>query len=691
MTPAAYALRGRLSGLEAAFIEVALKRAAVASALRYEDVLRLVSALVDRTRQPLDKTPPQTVTELAKVISVTEDIATRVLKSLDADDVVRQRGDAKDQMTSWQLDHAYLAPPILRLERQYDKWQKLLEERARIYAEASWQQKWSALLPVATQAQLFVARLRGSLHYGQHRAYAFISLARELPFIVILGSVAGLTWVANEYEAAGQIEVQLAQSGSGEFGADEIVNGLAQVATRSAVIRWRVTHDIFNARIQARLFSSAPEPILRSLVRLDSSRFDALIREHVTAEALQQEDERLRAAAGALVGATSFAALAKDTKLAFEKVMRESLTSNSEHIDLKQIADGISKIAPTLSKDDPAIIEWLATLREVLVTSTDDRSSALSQAYVAFATRLEDGDPHAADEAAALREALLRTGNHALQLDAWPRAYAAVAARLKEGDPRAADEATALREALTDAEYISQFEPLGLAYAAVVARLKEGDPRAADEAAALREVLLKTTDPSKLSALTRAYVAVAAKLREGDARAADEAAALWEALLRTGNPLQLDAWARAYAAVAARLQEGDARAADEAAALREALLRTGNPLQLDAWARAYAAVAARLQEGDARAADVATALREVLVETEDPEQRDALASTYVAVAARLKEGDSRAADEAVSLLNVLFVAELSQARRLDASLCGCGRQAGERRSPRRGRSRRAAQ
>jgi hypothetical protein len=53
----------------------------------------------------------------------------------------------------WQLDHAYLAQPILHIERERDQWHLLLEERARAFAEASWRGKWGALLPLRTQAR----------------------------------------------------------------------------------------------------------------------------------------------------------------------------------------------------------------------------------------------------------------------------------------------------------------------------------------------------------------------------------------------------------------------------------------------------------------------------------------------------------------------------------------------------------
>ena len=59
LTLAAYARAGRVSGLEVAFVAGALSKAARIAALREDSpILRMVIALVDRTRQPPDKGPP---------------------------------------------------------------------------------------------------------------------------------------------------------------------------------------------------------------------------------------------------------------------------------------------------------------------------------------------------------------------------------------------------------------------------------------------------------------------------------------------------------------------------------------------------------------------------------------------------------------------------------------------------------
>jgi hypothetical protein len=134
LTPAAYARTGRLAGLEAAFVAGAITRAARVAALREEDVLQLLLPLIDRTRQPPDKGPPQPAKALAETAGVPEHAASRALERLETDEIVRPRSELQDAV-GWQLDHAYLAQPLLRIERERDQWHRLLEERARAYAE----------------------------------------------------------------------------------------------------------------------------------------------------------------------------------------------------------------------------------------------------------------------------------------------------------------------------------------------------------------------------------------------------------------------------------------------------------------------------------------------------------------------------------------------------------------------------
>jgi hypothetical protein len=210
LTPAAYGRAGRVAGLEAASVNGAIVAAALAGKVITKDqMLSLLLALVDRTRQPPDKAPPRTANELAAIAQMPDEAAALVLAALEADEIIRRR-DSEGGTTAWQLDHAYLAQPILRLERERDQWRRLLEESARSYADATWRRKWRTLLPIRAQIRLLAARFQGQLQYGGHRGYALISLARGLPVMLAVGLVGAAGWAVNEYEAASTIENQLA-------------------------------------------------------------------------------------------------------------------------------------------------------------------------------------------------------------------------------------------------------------------------------------------------------------------------------------------------------------------------------------------------------------------------------------------------------------------------------------------------
>ena len=252
-----------------------------------------------------------------------ESAAGRALERLEADEILRPRSELQDIATRWQLDHAYLAQPILRIERERDLWHQLLAERARSYAEASWRDKWAALLPLGLQARLVGARLQRRFRYGDQRVYALKSLSRAMPAILILGVIAGLSWAATEWDAARQIAGEMARNGDPM--SDDAAAGLADLVGRSWVARWRVARDIFSQPQDAEWFAVAPGPVVRAWARLDPDRLDNLVRANVTPEALAQPNYRLKAAATSLVGETSLAALADGTRVSFERTVGETL------------------------------------------------------------------------------------------------------------------------------------------------------------------------------------------------------------------------------------------------------------------------------------------------------------------------------------------------------------------------------
>ena len=186
LTSKSYLRAGRVGGLEAALVWDAIERAASAADLQSTEVLRLACALVDRTRQPANSGPPQTVSDLASALSIKASVVEAALRALASNKITRPQFGAASADSSWRLDHAYLARPLLRLERDQDRWRLLLAERARIYADSDWRHRWQALLSLKEQVGLLVARLRGRLRYGEYRQFALKSLLRGAPALALL-------------------------------------------------------------------------------------------------------------------------------------------------------------------------------------------------------------------------------------------------------------------------------------------------------------------------------------------------------------------------------------------------------------------------------------------------------------------------------------------------------------------------
>lgn len=648
LTPAAYTRAGRVAGLEASFVSSAIAKAARAATLRDEDALHLISALVDRTRQPPDKAPPRTLTELARIIGATETVTSRALYRLEADEVVHRRGDAEGETSSWQLYHAYLAEPIVHIERERDQWRKLLAERARAYDDATWwDRRWRALLPLRTQARLFVARLRGHFHYGEYRGYALRSLVRGLPVFASIGLLAGLTWFTSEYEKGAQIEAQIFASDDFRL-SDDAAIGLADLAASSAVTRWRITRDIFTTPTFAERFFKSPESTLRALLLLDASRLNAVVTTYVTPDSLRQSEPRLRAAVGRLVKATSYLALTDEGKAAFERALKESLSKDSGTVDLFVVADGVRSIASALSNGDERAAQWLVVLRSAVFNfKGSSRPWALSPAYEAMLSKMAAGDPRVESERVALLDAIGKTKD-VDQILALMQAYVAVTTKLNNSssDP---DVLGVLHDTIAKSKDFAMLQWLLHPYVALVDRLKDGDPRVMDVLAALRVADIPSFDPRRdwPSVWSQTYASIATRIKVGDPRLGDELAALRDFI--HGNTRIIfqgyESWARTYMAMATKLKNEDANTPNELAALREAIRIAKSPYPLSNLATTYGAVATKLKDGDPNAVDVLAALRVAVVETGSPQELSLLKDAYATVATNLKKGDLRILDE----------------------------------------------
>jgi hypothetical protein len=650
LTPAAYARIGRLAGLEAAFVAGALTKAARVAGLSDDSaILRMLTSLVDRDRQPPDKTPPKATGELAAVAALPEDIAAAALKQLEGDEVLRKRGDSEKEATVWQLDHAYLAQPVLRIERERDQWRHLLAERARAYADASWRSKWSALLPVVTQIQLLVARMKGRFRYAGYRTYALKSATRSLPAIAVLALLAALAWAAKEYDAAANIVQSLA--GSQYKLTDYSAAGLAQLTSRGWITRWRVENETFNSRQPAEWFAANPQPILRALVRLDPDRFDALVRTNVTAQALSQPDRPLRAAAGELAKASSPAALSDSTRKAFESVVLETIQSPSNTADFEAAGTAIETSIAALPDGSQDASRWLVALREAIGTKHDFyQISWLAHDYAAAATKMVGTDSHAPQVLAAMRAA-----NSEFQLYPHPfgEAYTAIIGKMSSADPQITGELAALRSATTHPHGNDGFSFLATAYAAVIAKVRSTDPRLTDELAMLRNSMTKSTDPDALSALATMYASAVARIDDADSRAGEELVALGNIIMQSGVDTRRIALAKAYAAVVAKLGIGDPHASEILNTLPEAIRKATDTDQLATLAQAYVALKTRVAGTSSHVPEVLGALRSTIVKTGNSVLLEVLGRTYASLAATLGDAGPVVSQEIIQIRDAL--------------------------------------
>jgi hypothetical protein len=536
-TLAAYTRAGRLGGLEAAFVAGAIARAARSAALREEDMLRLLLPLIDSTRQPPDKGPPQSRVQLAEEAQVSEIAAGRALERLEADEVVRTRNEFEDAAVGWQLDHAYLAQPILHIERERNHWHLLLVERARAYAEATWRRKWSTLLPLGIQVQLFGARLRQRFRYGEERQYAWRSLLRAIPIFTSLAFLAIGAWLSVT-DTSRQL-VTLAQAYAAVAAAPKVVD----------------TH--------------APEVLagLREAMgkSWDPAHYSNFLEAYTAVVGTLKEAEPL--AAEELAG------------------LREEIGKTTLSDRRNDLAQAYRMLAGKLKEDDPLAAEELVRLREsVDKTATLFPLDAFVQAYAILVGKLKDGDPLAAEECVRLREAIGNTTSR-YKLGALAQAYAAVADKLEEAGPDAAKELAKLREGIGKTEYLDQLTALTHAYTVVAGRLKDANTNAAEDLTEAREAIGeeigRSTDPYRLHDLAEAYAAVTGTLRKADAGGAHALAALRAAISKTTDSGQISALAQAYVMVAGVVKEADPQAPKVLTKLRESIGKT-IPLSLRA-------------------------------------------------------------------------------------------------------------
>jgi hypothetical protein len=200
--------------------------------------------------------------------------------------------------------------------------------------------------------------------------------------------------------------------------------------------------------------------MIRALLGLDQQRFESLVAQNVTTEALRQPDVRLRAAASWLAAVTSPAALSDSAKVAFRQALSDSLKGDLRDIDVFPLSTAINSIAGAMSEGDPDALKWMALLRNAMVKYGGDFKDfppprllnalpVLRRTYARLAEKVRLSDPGAADERAAVRMSAVAS-KVLVRQQALGAAYAVLNRRLGGDDDRLSDILTVFRAELTD-------------------------------------------------------------------------------------------------------------------------------------------------------------------------------------------------------------------------------------------------
>jgi DNA-binding transcriptional ArsR family regulator len=397
MTVGAYDRAGGVPGLEATFVSLAIDAAVRMSGLSEPRILDLLLALVDEKRQPPAKGAPLMTGQIAEKMRVRPEAVRVALAALADREIVRARGEPSEPTTTWQLDHDYLARPIVWLKGERERWSDLLISRAKAFQESGndLRRRYAASLSLREQAAIAIARLRGRLRYGEATGFVLLSLLFSV--LTIGGSTlggGGLAWAALQYDRASRLEATLAGMGLGPFLYTSVTqrerSGLLTLADASFLVRRLVTRDTFQRADNAEMFSRKPNELFRALVGLNVSRARSVVISYVARPVTPGDDPALRDAAIQLAKAGGPALGSGDAATALKPVLAAITQPNVPSFQLDALAQAYQAVAAKLPKSEAhaaeALKPVLAAITQPNVSS--DQLDALARAYQAVAAKL---------------------------------------------------------------------------------------------------------------------------------------------------------------------------------------------------------------------------------------------------------------------------------------------------------------
>ncbi|TMJ57844.1 MAG: hypothetical protein E6G90_02010 [Alphaproteobacteria bacterium] len=315
LTVAAYERADGSAGLEARFIEDRIDKAARLHGATGERVRAALLAMVDPITG--QKTVERRTEELLSGIDpAAPERAQQVLGLLAQEEVIRRRIDPRTVVSSWLLDHDYLARAVREVDRRANRWQRTLAEGAKALADtgASWTRRWRALLPPTVQLAFFWDRLRGRFHYGEHRTYATKSLSRFGPYLTFALVIVTLGLYEAERRSEERIQAfadDILNRLEFKFGGnmwESDVEALLHLASADELVRRRTLSLILTNPDRARKFVQAPAPVIRAVAgvspRLRSLAAEFLKNAAVASSPNRFEMSRAIAEAARLLGQT---------------------------------------------------------------------------------------------------------------------------------------------------------------------------------------------------------------------------------------------------------------------------------------------------------------------------------------------------------------------------------------------------
>ncbi|MFZ1429391.1 MAG: hypothetical protein WAS21_21770, partial [Geminicoccaceae bacterium] len=361
---------GGAEGLEALFVEGAVRDAAGAAGLRSEQVRDLLLAMVDRKERR--KGEALSAGQLATSVKIPTEavVIERALHSLSAPG----RELVRPTAAGWQLDHDYLARGILKAEANAEWWPSRLAERARQHRDAAGAWRWwRTLLSPWEQAAFALAWLRRKRPYGENARFAGMSVLRLLPVAGVAFLLLSAAYSTGQFLHSSTV---LNTLGFDDDLSTEEAAALVDLAGAPPMTRGLVAWRSFQDPSHARKADDKAAAIVRAIARLDGRNADYL-RDWIIVPALASPIREIRIYAAASTSAID------NNYQSVMALLNALVAAKGDPFATASLAEAYAAAAQKLPEDKaPAAVA--AVLDALVAAKGDSRATAtLAEAYAA--------------------------------------------------------------------------------------------------------------------------------------------------------------------------------------------------------------------------------------------------------------------------------------------------------------------